>query len=82
MKPNPCHSQPRPTPETKIIVQDGYFAPPANRDGAFTRVPRYREIAHVMSCACVYGPISNDPRCGAFPELQLGPCPHLAGSAT
>lgn len=79
MIPNPCHSKPRPTPETKLIVQDGYFTDPLaqQRGEPFVRMPRYVEIAHVASCACVYGPGNKDPRCGAFPELQLGPCPHL-----
>lgn len=82
MRPNSCHSLPRPTPDTKLIVQDGYFTAPANRTGPFTRVPRYVEIPFRMTSACVAGPNNpGDPGCGAFPELGLPACPHLAGQA-
>jgi hypothetical protein len=80
MTPNACHSKPRPSADRMLIVQDGYFAPPANRAEAFTRVPRYVEVPFRMTVACVAGPNMVDPRCGAFPELGLAPCPHLASS--
>lgn len=77
MKPNGCHSGKRPDENTRLIVQDGYFDPPANREGPFTRVPKYREIKFVMSSPCVAGPDMSDKRCGAFPDLGLEVCPHL-----
>lgn len=73
MTPNGCHSKPRPTPQTMLRVQDGYHW--ANSPGP-DRTDRIVRIKHAMSCACVYGPMNNDPRCGAFPELGLAPCPH------
>lgn len=78
MTPNRCHSKPRPAPHTTITVQDGYYEPPVDIEvGQYhTRQPRYVLVPHVMTCACVYGPMNNDPRCGAFPELGLAPCPH------
>lgn len=82
MTPNGCHSKPRPTPQTRIIVRDGWTAAipetAMGRDELAAAV-RFVPVRHVMSCACVYGPTNNDPRCGAFPDLGLAPCPHLTG---
>jgi hypothetical protein len=61
-----------------MIVQDGYFSAPDNPAGFFTRKPRYVMIPFRMTCHCVAGPNNpTDPGCGAFPDLGLGPCPHL-----
>jgi hypothetical protein len=78
MIPNPCHSKDRPTPETTITVQDGWaiITTNRNRQGQHGLVALKHEIKHAMSCACVYGPMNNDPRCGAFPDLNLPVCPH------
>jgi hypothetical protein len=75
MKPNGCHSQPRPTPETRITVQIGYWDPAPNGQ-QHTRTARYTEIPHVMSCDCRYSATTEDPRCGAFPDLGMPVCPH------
>lgn len=45
--------------------------------GSPYRTPILADVPHRMSCACVYGPMNNDPRCGAFPDLGLAACPHL-----
>lgn len=73
MKPNGCHSMPRPTPATTYVAQKGwsdvYGQPQA-------RMPIYVDVPHVMSCACQYSQTTNDPRCGAFPDLAMPVCPH------
>lgn len=78
MKPNGCHSVPRPTPATTIVVQDGYFPDLRGKFTTigFSRTPRYKEIPHVMSCECRYSVTTEDPRCGAFPDLAMPVCPH------
>lgn len=72
---------PRPTPATSYPAQIGYVE---MRDGYDNpcRAPQYRDVKHVMSCDCRYSATTEDPRCGAFPDLGLSVCPHKKMTTT